>query len=104
MSGLGPFKAGDIMRIPLAVTLDGKVIAVASPRVHRLITPGKLDAPGYPKTMTELEVGVYCLEVQLFQTGSYTAIIRAELNGDTLEDIEPFVVEAPAGFPRIECA
>jgi len=101
---IGPFKAGDIMRIPLAVTLDGQTVAVSNPRVHRLIIPGKLDASGYPKTMTEIEPGVYCLEVQLFQTGNYTAIIRAELNGDTLEDIEPFVVEAPAGFPRIECA
>lgn len=101
---IGPFKAGDIVRIPLAVTLDGKVIAVASPRVHRLVIPDKTDATGYPKSMTELEPGVYCLEVQLFQTGNYTAIIRAELNGDTLEDIEPFVVEPPAGFPRIECA
>lgn len=102
---IGPFKAGGIVRIPLAVTLDGKALAVDSPRVHRLVIPNKTDAPGYPKAMTELEPGVYCLEVQLFQTGNYTAIIRAELtSGETIEDIEPFVVEAAEGFPRIECA
>jgi len=101
---IGPFKAGEIMRIPLAVTLDGQALEVVNPRVQRLVGPGKIDLPGYPQAMQALEIGVYVMEVQLFQTGNYTAIIRAELNGETLEDIEPFVVEPPAGFPRIECA
>lgn len=103
--GIGPFRAGGIARIPLAVTLDGKALAVSSPRVHRLVIPDQTDAAGYPKSMTEVEPGVYILEVQLFQTGNYTAVIRAELTGgDTIEDIEAFVVEPADGFPRIECA
>ncbi len=101
---LGPFRAGEIMRIPLAVTLNGQAIFVANPRIYRLINPVGVDLPGYPKTMITVETGIYYLEVQLFQTGNYTAIIRADLNGEILEDIEPFVVEPPNGLPRIECA
>ena len=99
---LGPFKAGEYVRIPLAVTLDGKALPVANPRVHRLILPDQTDAPGYPQAMTEAEPGVYYLEVQLFRTGNYLVIIRSELNGTTLEDIESFHVQQPFGFPRIE--
>jgi hypothetical protein len=99
---IGPFKAGDVVRIPLAVTLDGKALPVANPRVQRLILPDQTDASGYPKAMTEAEPGVYYLEVQLFQIGNYLAVIRAELDGTTLEGIEPFNVQQPFGFPRIE--
>jgi len=101
---IGPFKAGDIVRIPLAVTLDGKALAVANPRVQRLITPDHTDAPGYPAPMTEAESGVYYLERQLFTIGNYTAIIRCELDGSTLVGIESFNVQQPFGFPRIERA
>jgi hypothetical protein len=100
---IGPFRAGELMRIPLAVTLNGQAISVANARVQRLIDPVGNDIAGYPKYMITVEDGVYYLEVQLFQTGNYTAIIRAELSGETLEDIEPFVVEPPNGLPRIEC-
>jgi hypothetical protein len=99
---IGPFKAGDVVRIPLAVTLDGEALAVSNPRVHRLILPDETDATGYPQSMKTAETGVYYLEVQLFPIGNYTAIIRAELNGSTIEDIEPFNVQQPFGFPRIE--
>jgi hypothetical protein len=101
---IGPFKAGDIVRIPLAVTLDGKALAVANARVERLIMPDRTDAPGYPAAMMSAEPGVYYLERQLFVIGNYTAIIRCELNGDTLEGIESFHVQQPFGFPRIERA
>ena len=73
---IGPFKAGEIIRIPLSVTLDGKAIAVANARVQRLILPDHTDAPGYPATMTTAEPGVYYLERQLLMIGNYTAIIR----------------------------
>jgi len=99
---LGPFKAGEYVRIPLAVTLDGKALPVANPRVHRLILPDQTDAPGYPQPMVEAEPGVYYLEVQLFQIGNYLVVIRSELNGSTLEGIESFHVQQPFGFPRIE--
>jgi len=101
---IGPFKAGDIVRIPLAVTLDGKALAVANPRIQRLILPDHTDAPGYPAAMSEAEPGVYYLERQLFVIGNYTAIIRCELDASTLEGIESFNVQQPFGFPRIERA
>jgi len=101
---IGPFKAGEIVRIPLAVTLDGKALAVANARVQRLILPDKTDAPGYPAAMSTAEPGVYYLERQLFVIGNYTAIIRCELDGSTLEGIESFHIQQPFGFPRIERA
>lgn len=101
---IGPFKAGDIIRIPLAVTLDGKALAVTNARVQRLILPDHIDALGYPATMTMAEPGVYYLERQLFTIGNYTAIIRCELDGSTLEGIESFNIQQPFGFPRIERA
>jgi len=102
--GIGPFRAGKTARLPLAVTLDGETIAVGNPRVHRLIGPDQNDVQGFPQAMQTASTGIYYYEIQFFQTGNYTAIFRAELGGSTLEDIEPFVVEPPDGFPRIECA
>lgn len=101
---IGPFKAGEVVRIPLAVTLDGKALAVANARVHRLILPDRTDAPGYPTAMIRAEDGVYYLERQLFVIGNYTAIMRCEFDGSTLEGIESFNVQQPFGFPRIERA
>lgn len=100
---IGPFKAGEIIRIPLIVTLNNQAVSVANARVERLINPNGNNLSGYPKLMQMVETGVYYLKVQLFQTGNYTATIRAEMGNNTIEDIETFIIEPLNGLPRIEC-
>lgn len=102
--GVGPFQLGETVRIPLEVTLNGKAYAVSNPRVQRLILPSGMDASGFPATMTALKDGTYIYEFTANYLGSYLAIINAEVGTDTIEQIEPFVVESPFGYPRIEVA
>jgi hypothetical protein len=55
--------------------------------------------------MTALKNGTYIFETSEFTTiGNYTAIIQAEVGGETIEEIEPFIIEKPFGFPRIRVA
>ena len=101
---VGPFQSGDKARIPLEVILNGKAIAVNNARVQRLVLPNGTDATGFPQLMTRLKDGTYIYEFYVNVIGNYTAILQAEFGQDTIEQIEPFVVEKPWGYPRIEVA
>lgn len=103
--GIGPYQPGEKVRIPLEVILNGQAITVLNARIQRLVLPNKTDAPGFPRAMTRLKDGTYIFETTEFTTiGNYTAIIQAEFGGDTIEQIEPFIIQKPFGFPRIRVA
>lgn len=104
MGNIGPFQPGDVARIPLEITVNGEAIAVANPRVQRIILPDGTDAPGYPQYMETIKTGTYMLETIFTKIGSYIAILQAELGNKTIEDIAEFVVEKPFGYPKIEVA
>ena len=101
---VGPFQPGNKARIPLEVLLNGKPISVDNPRIQRLILPNGSDAVGFPQTMLRIKDGTYMYEFYVHIIGNYTAIIQAEIGIDTIEQIEPFIVEKPWGFPKIEIA
>ena len=101
---MGPFKLGESVRIPLSVTMDGVSLPVENPRIDRLIAPNGNDINGFPAPMIQASLGIYYYEHKLTQIGNYTAILRCELNGSTLETIETFNVQQPFGFPRIQKA
>lgn len=104
MSSIGPYQPGDIVRIPLEITVNGVATSVANPRVYRIIGPDKIDVPGFPQGMTTIKSGTYCFEIRLTKIGSYIAILQAEYGNATIEQIAEFVIEKPFGFPRIEIA
>jgi hypothetical protein len=99
---IGPYQPGNKVRIPLEVLLNGKPIPVDNPRVQRLVLPDGSNAIGFPQIMTALKPGTYMYEFTVHIVGNYTAILQAEIGIDTIEQIEPFIVEKPWGFPRIE--
>ena len=101
---IGPYQLSDTVRIPLEVTLNGIPIAVTNPRLQQLVLPDGTSASGFPQTMTRLKDGTYMYEFVATIVGNYIAIIQAELGSNTIEQIEPFVVGKPFGFPRIEVA
>lgn len=101
---VGPFQPGDKARIPLEVVLNGTPLAVVNPRVQRLIMPDGTDAPGFPQMMITLKPGTYMYEFYVYIIGNYTAILQAEFGQSLIEQIEPFTVEKPWGYPRIEVA
>lgn len=102
---IGPYQPGDVIRIPLLVTVNGDTVDVANPRVERIILPNQTDATGFPRPMIRVQEGTYILEVSEFNTiGNYTVIERAELGSSTIECIVVFVIEKPFGNPRIEIA
>ena len=104
MGSIGPFQPGDVARIALEITINGEAVAVANPRVQRIILPDGTDASGYPKYMSVVKTGTYVLETVFDKIGNYTAILQAELGNNTIEQIAEFVVEKPFGYPRIEIA
>jgi hypothetical protein len=104
-SSIGPYQPGDKIRIPLEITLNGAPVAVANPRVQRLVLPDGTNAPGFPASMTTLKVGTHIYETTSFSTiGNYTAILQADFGGSIIESIVAFVIEKPFGAPRIEIA
>ena len=104
-ASIGPYQPGDVVRIPLLVTVNGDTVDVDSPRVERILLPNQTDAPGFPRDMTRIQEGTYILEVSEFDTiGNYTVIEKAELGSSTIECIVVFVIEKPFGQPRIEIA
>lgn len=103
--GIGPYQSGEKVRIPLEVLLNGKAIPVSNARIQRIILPNKTNAAGFPRSMIKLKDGTYIFETTEFSTiGNYTAIIQAEVGGDTIEQIEPFIIQKPFGFPSIRVA
>ena len=100
----GPFQQGDTVRIPLEVLANGKALAVANARVQRLVLPDGTDDSRFPQAMVTLKNGTYILEEVFNDVGNYTAILQAEFGGDTIEEIESFIIEKPFGIPRIEIA
>lgn len=104
-SSIGPYQPGDLIRIPLLITINGAPTDVANARVERIILPNNTDAVGFPRNMVRVQTGTYILEVQEFETiGNYTVIEKAELGGTTIECIVVFVIEKPFGQPRIAIA
>jgi len=104
MSSIGPYQPGDVVRIPLEVTVNGVPTVVGQPRVQRLIMPDGSDHVGFPRYMTTIKPGTYMLEIVLTTIGSYTAILEAQYGNATIEQIAEFVIERPWGFPKIEIA
>jgi hypothetical protein len=104
MSAIGPYQPGDIVRIPLEVTINGVPTVVGHPRVQKIILPDMSEMPGFPRYMSTVKPGTYMFEIRLTTIGSYTAILEAEYGNATIEQIAEFVIERPWGFPRIEVA
>lgn len=99
---VGPFQPGNKVRIPFEVALNGQAIVILNPRIQRLILPDGTDDINFPQPMIEIKIGIYICEFYVYAIGNYTAILQAELGTSTIERIEPFMVEKPWGFPRIE--
>jgi len=103
---IGPFQPSDTVRIPWEVTLNGKALAINSPRVQRLVLPNGTDMAGFPMAMSALKPGAYILELSLHTIGNYTIIMQGEFGDETIEDMETFVIERPYsyGYPSITAA
>lgn len=101
---IGPFQPSDKVRIPWEVLLNGKALAVANPRVQRLVLPDGTDMPGFPRPMFALKPGSYILELSLHTIGNYTVILQAEFGSETIENMESFLIEKPFGYPTINAA
>ena len=43
-------------------------------------------------------------EFYVFTVGNYTAIVQAEIGTETIEEMQPFIVEKPHGYPTITVA
>jgi len=104
MGNIGPFQPSDVARIALEIIINGEPIAVANPRVQKIVMPDGTDAPGYPQNMSTVKAGTYIYETVFTTIGNYTAILQAELGNSTIEQIAEFVVERPFGYPRISIA
>ena len=66
--------------------------------------PNGTDAVGFPVYMTTLKTGTYMYEFYVFTVGNYTAIVQAEIGTETIEEMQPFIVEKPHGYPTITVA
>lgn len=101
---IGPFQPSDTIRIPWEVTLNGKPFAITDPRVQQLVLPNGTNMPGFPMAMSTLKTGSYMLELSLHTIGNYIAIMQGEFGGETIEDMESFVIEKTYGYPSINAA
>ena len=105
MPNIGPFQPSpNIARIAWEVVLNGVPIEIINPRIERIIQPNGTDLIGYPRPMFRIKIGTYMLETSFNIVGNYTAIMQAEYNANSIENIAEFVVEKPFGFPSISVA
>lgn len=98
---IGAYQPGDKIRISLEIVLDGQPVAVNNPRVQSLILPDRTFSTLFPQSMSRIKDGTYIYEFTTNIVGNYTAILQAEYNNTTIEQIETIIVGKLSFHPQI---